>query len=226
MHNARVMTQPRKYLTTQRRCLCIDSPLCTERPITLGQLATKPSAGAQDVSDPCLAAPLRSSSPFQHKYGLFVSAIFHHSCDREERIKRIDQRCSFDWPSAPEDERSAHVHVLARTLTTTRVRCTLPTFNRTAPSTMPPKSGFSRAKNVGYDEDDIYDDYSEEEYAGEGEGEGEGMSEEDKAQMAAGVIKVREALGSEYKVKEVDIHDALWNYYYDIGKSVTFLKST
>lgn len=77
---------------------------------------------------------------------------------------------------------------------------------------------------MGYDDDDLYDDYSEEEYAGEGEGEG--MSAEDKEQMAAGVIKVREALGSEYKVKEVDIQDALWNYYYDVGKSVTFLKST
>ncbi|KAF2439342.1 hypothetical protein P171DRAFT_436039 [Karstenula rhodostoma CBS 690.94] len=88
---------------------------------------------------------------------------------------------------------------------------------------MPPKAGFSRAKNVGYDEDDIYDDYSEEEYAGDGEGEG--TSEEDKEQMAAGVIKVREALGSEYKVKEAEIQDALWNYYYDVGKSVTFLKN-
>ncbi|KAJ4349403.1 uncharacterized protein N0V89_008018 [Didymosphaeria variabile] len=88
---------------------------------------------------------------------------------------------------------------------------------------MPPKSGFSRAKNVDYDDDDIYDDYSEEEYAAEGEGDA--MSEEDKEQMAAGVAKVKEALGSEYKVKEVDIQDALWNYYYDVGKSVTHLKN-
>ncbi|KAL5392061.1 hypothetical protein PMIN03_003869 [Paraphaeosphaeria minitans] len=89
---------------------------------------------------------------------------------------------------------------------------------------MPPKAGFSRAKNVGYDDDDMYDDYSEEEYVGDGEGEG--MSEEDKEQMVAGMVKVREALGSEYnKVKEVDIQDALWNYYYDVGKSVTFLKN-
>lgn len=88
---------------------------------------------------------------------------------------------------------------------------------------MPPKAGFSRAKNVDYDDDDIYDDYSDEEYAGEGEGEG--MSEEDRQQMAAGVVKVKEALGNEYKVKEVDIQDALWNYYYDVGKSVTYLKS-
>ncbi|KAL5433453.1 hypothetical protein PMIN07_009789 [Paraphaeosphaeria minitans] len=89
---------------------------------------------------------------------------------------------------------------------------------------MPPKAGFSRAKNVGYDDDDMYDDYSEEEYVGDGEAEG--MSEEDKEQMVAGMVKVREALGSEYnKVKEVDIQDALWNYYYDVGKSVTFLKN-
>lgn len=89
---------------------------------------------------------------------------------------------------------------------------------------MPPKSGFSRAKNVDYDDDDTYDDddYYEEEETG---ADAEEMSAEDKEQMAIGTAKVREALGTEYKVKEVDIHDALWNYYYDIGKTVTYLKS-
>lgn len=90
---------------------------------------------------------------------------------------------------------------------------------------MPPKSGFLRAKNVDYDDDDIYDDddYYEEEG---GDGAADEMTEEDKEQMAIGTAKVKEALGSQYKVKEVDIQDALWNYYYDVGKTVTFLKST
>lgn len=89
---------------------------------------------------------------------------------------------------------------------------------------MPPKSGFSRAKTVDYDDDDMYDDddYYEEEG---GEGAAEEMTEEDKEQMAIGTAKVKEALGSQYKVKEVDIQDALWNYFYDVGKTVTYLKS-
>ena len=90
---------------------------------------------------------------------------------------------------------------------------------------MPPKSGFSRTKTVDYDDDDIYDD---DDYYDEEEGDGgaaEEMSEEDKEQMAIGTAKVKEALGSQYKVKEVDIQDALWNYFYDVGKTVTYLKS-
>ena len=90
---------------------------------------------------------------------------------------------------------------------------------------MPPKSGFSRAKTVDYDDDDLYDDddYYEEEG---GEGAAEEMTEEDKEQMATGTAKVKEALGSQYKVKEADIQDALWDYFYDVGKTVTYLKST
>ena len=44
--------------------------------------------------------------------------------------------------------------------------------------------------------------------------------------MRAGTIKVREELGSSFSVTDAQIQEALWNYYYDVGKSVTFLKST
>ncbi|KAJ4299315.1 hypothetical protein N0V90_004559 [Kalmusia sp. IMI 367209] len=87
---------------------------------------------------------------------------------------------------------------------------------------MPPKSGNLRAKNIGYDDDDLYSDeevYSEEEA-------GDGMTDADREQMAIGTAKVKEALGSSYKVTDAQIQDALWNYYYDVGKSVSYLKST
>lgn len=45
-------------------------------------------------------------------------------------------------------------------------------------------------------------------------------------QMRQGTIKVREALGAEYSnISNKQIEEALWNYYYDVGKSVTYLKS-
>lgn len=44
--------------------------------------------------------------------------------------------------------------------------------------------------------------------------------------MRLGKTKVREALGPDYaNVADKHIEDALWNYYYDIGKSVSYLKS-
>lgn len=45
-------------------------------------------------------------------------------------------------------------------------------------------------------------------------------------QMRVGTIKVREALGTSVNVTDVQIQEALWHYYYDIGKSATYLKST
>lgn len=87
---------------------------------------------------------------------------------------------------------------------------------------MPPKSGNLRAKNIDYDDDDMYSDdevYSDEDA-------GAVMTEEDKEQLAIGTVKVRQELDSTYKVSDAQIQDALWNYYYDIGKSVTYLKST
>ena len=94
---------------------------------------------------------------------------------------------------------------------------------------MPPKSGFSRTRNVDYDDDDIYDDdddYYEEEEAGGDAGAGDGMTEDDKEQMRAGTIRVREALGDKSDfTSDEQIQEALWHYYYDVGKSVSYLKN-
>ncbi|KAI4911324.1 hypothetical protein J4E85_011233 [Alternaria conjuncta] len=95
---------------------------------------------------------------------------------------------------------------------------------------MPPKSGFSRTRNVDYDDDDIYDDdddYYEEEEAGAGGADaGDGMTEDDKEQMRADTIRVREALGDKSDfTSDEQIQEALWHYYYDVGKSVSYLKN-
>jgi elongation factor 1 alpha-like protein len=78
-----------------------------------------------------------------------------------------------------------------------------------------------RVKSLAADDDDYYedDDYGDE------DADEEELSPEDKEQLRLGTIKVREALGSVYSVPEKSIHDALWDYYYDVGKTVTFLKS-
>lgn len=88
---------------------------------------------------------------------------------------------------------------------------------------MAPKSGFSRTRNVDYDDDDAYDD--EDEYYEEAEG-GDGMTAEDREQMRVGTIRVKEALGETSGfISDAQIHEALWHYYYDIEKSVIYLKN-
>lgn len=73
-----------------------------------------------------------------------------------------------------------------------------------------------------YDDDGLDDDYDDD-YA---EGE-EGLSPEDEAAMAEGTAKVRKALGKDSsKVNLKQIQDALWNYYYDVDKSVAYLNKT
>jgi elongation factor 1 alpha-like protein len=79
-----------------------------------------------------------------------------------------------------------------------------------------------RVKSLAADDDDYGDDFYEEEYD---EAEEQEMSPEDKEQMRINIPKVREALGSAYNVSDKAIQDALWNYYYDIAKSTTYLKS-
>ncbi|GME48209.1 elongation factor tu gtp binding domain-containing protein [Neofusicoccum parvum] len=78
-----------------------------------------------------------------------------------------------------------------------------------------------RVKGIAYDDEDL--GYDDDEYADGGEEE---MSEEDKEQLRQGTIKVREALGADYSnVTNKQIEEALWNYYYDAGKSVSYLKT-
>lgn len=91
-----------------------------------------------------------------------------------------------------------------------------------------------RVKEIDYDEDE-YDDYysGEDEYGYEGADTGapadsqeDELSAEDKEQMRIGTQNVRAALGdvSDFVTDEA-IQEALWHYYYDVAKSVTYLKS-
>ncbi|KAJ4313044.1 hypothetical protein N0V84_009623 [Fusarium piperis] len=62
------------------------------------------------------------------------------------------------------------------------------------------------------------DDYEEEE---------DELSPEDRQAMDNGTAQVRAALGTEAsKVTKAQIEEALWHYYYDIDKSVTYLTKT
>lgn len=73
-----------------------------------------------------------------------------------------------------------------------------------------------------YDSDDLVD-YDEGDY---GEGEDE-LSPEDKVAMSQGTADVQKALGDDAnKVTAKQIQDALWHYFYDIEKSVSYLKKT
>lgn len=86
-----------------------------------------------------------------------------------------------------------------------------------------------RVKDISYDEDDL--EYSDDDgyYGDEGAEEtaADELSAEDKEQMRIGTINVREALGEQVSgfVTDAQIQEALWHYYYDVGKSVIYLKS-
>ncbi|KAI4726252.1 hypothetical protein E4T49_05997 [Aureobasidium sp. EXF-10728] len=91
-----------------------------------------------------------------------------------------------------------------------------------------------RVKEIDYDEDE-YEYYSgDEEYGYDGAdtaaapdtAEEDELSAEDKEQMRVGTENVRAALGdvSDF-VTDDAIQEALWHYYYDVAKSVTYLKN-
>jgi elongation factor 1 alpha-like protein len=77
-----------------------------------------------------------------------------------------------------------------------------------------------RVKSLAVDDDDFEDDdYYEDEY----DDEPEEMTAEDQRQLDHGVIMVRNGLGPQYnKIPEKEIRDALWNFYYDDDKAVTY----
>ena len=79
-----------------------------------------------------------------------------------------------------------------------------------------------RVKNVSLEEDYI-DDYDGDDYDQEGDGD---LSVEDKDQLRLGTVQVRAGLGSDSVFTDQEIQEALWHYYYDVGKSVSFLQST
>lgn len=71
------------------------------------------------------------------------------------------------------------------------------------------------------DDDDL--DYDE----GYDETEEEDLSPEDKAAMDQATAAVRTAMGADYKKLSVkDVQDSLWHYYYDIEKTVAYLRKT
>jgi elongation factor 1 alpha-like protein len=73
-----------------------------------------------------------------------------------------------------------------------------------------------------YDPDDLAD-YDEDDY----DNEEDELSPEDKVAMANGTAEVRKVLGADgSKLTAKQIQDALWHYYYDVDKSVAYLRKT
>ena len=77
-----------------------------------------------------------------------------------------------------------------------------------------------RIKAIAYDDDDFDDDFDNV----EDEETDEVLTDYDREQLASGTRKVRETLGA-HQASDKEIQDALWNYYYDISKTISFLKS-
>ncbi|KAK7433159.1 hypothetical protein QQZ08_000090 [Neonectria magnoliae] len=74
-----------------------------------------------------------------------------------------------------------------------------------------------------FNPDDIVSEFDGEDYDNE---EAE-LSPEDRAAMTNGTAEIRSALGSEAdKVTTEQIQEALWHYYYDLDKSITYLMKT
>jgi elongation factor 1 alpha-like protein len=77
-----------------------------------------------------------------------------------------------------------------------------------------------RVKNIDYDEDEIYSD--QDDYAAEGADAG--YSQEDRDNFAALTPVVRAELDEAgVPVTTQQIEEALWHYYWDVGKSVAYL---
>ncbi|EXA47201.1 elongation factor 1-alpha [Fusarium oxysporum f. sp. pisi HDV247] len=75
-----------------------------------------------------------------------------------------------------------------------------------------------------FDTNEIVSEFDGDDYEDEVEDE---LSPEDRQAMEEGTAEVRRALGTEAnKVTKAQIEEALWHYYYDIDKSVTYLMKT
>ncbi|KXT15822.1 hypothetical protein AC579_6261 [Pseudocercospora musae] len=80
-----------------------------------------------------------------------------------------------------------------------------------------------RVKNVNYDEDDLY---SDEEGYEDGQ-DAQGYTAEDKDNFANLTPVVRAELEEAgIPVPSTQIEEALWHYYWDVGKSVAYLKNS
>lgn len=82
-----------------------------------------------------------------------------------------------------------------------------------------------RVKNIDYDDDDLYSD--EEEGGYEGGGEEAGYTAEDRENFATLTPVVQAELQEVgLHAPDKEIEEALWHYYWDVGKSVAYLKNT
>ncbi len=80
-----------------------------------------------------------------------------------------------------------------------------------------------RIKSVAF-EDDRADDYDDDDQ--DGYVEDDGMTAEDQEKLRLGTVQVRNTLGQGFaSITDKEIQDTLWHYYYDISKSVSYLKS-
>ncbi|EME89327.1 uncharacterized protein MYCFIDRAFT_19415, partial [Pseudocercospora fijiensis CIRAD86] len=80
-----------------------------------------------------------------------------------------------------------------------------------------------RVKNVDYDEDDLY---SDEEGYEDGQ-DAQGYTAEDKDNFANLTPVVRAELEENgIQATSAQIEEALWHYYWDVGKSVAYLKNS
>jgi len=81
-----------------------------------------------------------------------------------------------------------------------------------------------RVKNIDYDEDDLYDDDFETEDAVE---ESQSYTAEDRENFATYIPVVHAELEEAgLQASDREVEDALWHYYWDVGKSVAYLKNT
>ncbi|KAF2149357.1 hypothetical protein K461DRAFT_270960 [Myriangium duriaei CBS 260.36] len=92
-------------------------------------------------------------------------------------------------------------------------------------------SGHRRVKNVGYDDDDFEDDYDEyDEYEGGEAGTADAggqddMTAEDREQLRQGTVEVKAALGNSSQISDLAIQEALWHYWFDVDKTIIYLKN-
>ena len=79
-----------------------------------------------------------------------------------------------------------------------------------------------RNKNVAYDEGELYSE-DEDDY---GEGDANNYTEEDRENFTNLTPVVRAELEEAgVQVSDLQIEEALWHYYWDVGKSVAYLKN-
>lgn len=78
-----------------------------------------------------------------------------------------------------------------------------------------------RVKNIDYDEDDVYSD-GEEDY----QQEEQTYTDEDRENFTSLTPVVRAELQEAgLQSSDREVHDALWHYYWDVGKTVAYLKN-